>query len=49
MLKWYLRSDLTGDMISWEREPWTLTSPLQSSELEVLDYEKDVCQRPDVR
>ena len=43
------RSDLTGDMISWEKEPWSLTSPLQSSELELLDYERDVCQRPDVR
>ena len=44
-----LRSDLTGDMISWEREPWSLTSPLQSSEVEMLDYERDVCQRQDVR
>ena len=42
------RSALTGDIISWETEPWTLTSPGRSSRLELLDYERDVCARQDV-
>ena len=49
ILRLCLRSDLTGDMISWEREPWSLTSPQQSSEVELVDFERDVCQSQDVR
>ena len=42
------RSSLAGDMISWETEPWTLTSPGSSSQMELLDFERDVCSRQDV-
>ena len=36
-----------GDVLSWESEPWILKSPLQSSEEELLDLEKDICKSPD--
>ena len=38
---------LNGDILSWDREPWTLKSPWQSSEEEMLDLEKDVCKSPE--
>ena len=37
----------TGDIVSWEREQWTLKSPLQTSAIEFLDLEKDVCYAPE--
>ena len=30
-------------MVQWETESWNLKSPLQTSEEEVLDLERDVC------
>ena len=30
-------------MISWETTNWNLTTPWNSSEMEMLDMEKDVC------
>ena len=39
----YFRKFPKGDIISWEREAWNLTTPWNSSEMEILDFEKDVC------
>ena len=38
------RSSLQGDILSWEKEPWNLTSPYNRSEEELLDFDKDVCK-----
>ena len=38
---------LKGDMIQWETESWDLKSPLQSSEEEMLDLERDICDAPE--
>ena len=40
-------TSLTGDIITWEKESWTLKSPLQTSEEEILDLEKDICLSKD--
>ena len=37
------RSSPQGDIISWDREAWTLRSPWNRSEAEMLDLERDVC------
>ena len=37
----------SGDILSWDREPWILKTPSQSSEEEMLDLEKDICHSPD--
>ena len=42
------RNFLTGDILSWESETWNLTTPWNSSEMEILDFEKDVCSNPEV-
>ena len=34
---------LRGEIISWQSTNWRLASPLNSTEVEVLDFEKDVC------
>ena len=34
---------LRGDIINWEKTNWRLSSPKNSTEVEVLDLEKDVC------
>ena len=47
-LNFPIRTFLTGNILSWERETWNLTSPNNSSQLEILDFEKDVCSRPKV-
>ena len=39
-------SDLVGDIINWKNSKWNLKSPFNTTELEVLDFEKDVCSRP---
>ena len=41
------RSFPQGDIISWDREPWSLRSPWNRSEAEMLDLEKDVCATRD--
>ena len=43
------RNFLTGDILSWESETWNLTTPWNSSEMEILDFEKDVCSNPEVK
>ena len=42
------RSFPQGDIISWDREPWSLRSPWNRSEAEMLDLEKDVCANRDL-
>ena len=41
------KGSFSGDLITWDREPWVLKSPLQTSEVEMLDFERDVCHSPD--
>ena len=41
------RSTLKGDILTWDKEPWNLTSPFNRSEMELLDFEKDVCKFDD--
>ena len=41
------RLSLDGDILSWEREMWELRSPLNRSDLEIIDFEKDVCANSD--
>ena len=41
------RSFPQGDIISWDREPWSLRSPWNSSESQVLSLEGDVCAAMD--
>ena len=43
-----IRTFIPGNILSWERETWNLTSPNNSSQKEVLDFEADVCSRPKV-
>lgn len=38
------RSSLRGDIVSWDKEPWNLTSPYNRSERELLNFDKDVCK-----
>ena len=44
---YYYRAFLKGDVIEWETESWDLKTPLQSSEEEVLDLERDICNAPE--
>ena len=37
------RSFTQGDIISWDREPWSLRSPWNRSVSEMLDVERDIC------
>ena len=37
------RLSLDGDILRWDRETWELRSPFNRSDLEILDFEKDVC------
>ena len=39
------RRFLQGDIINWEREIWDLRSPWNRSVSEILDLEKDVCNK----
>ena len=40
------RNPLTGDLIRWDKEFWTLKSPLKTSVEETLDFERDICPKP---
>ena len=44
----FARTFLTGDILSWETVIWNLTTPWNSSEMEILDFEKDVCANSEV-
>jgi hypothetical protein len=35
--------ELRGDILSWQTADWTLRSPHNTTELEVLDLEEDIC------
>ena len=37
------RLSLDGDILRWDRETWELRSPFNRSDMEILDFEKDVC------
>ena len=37
------QSSLKGDISAWDSEQWRLISPKESSEIEFLDLEKDIC------
>ena len=39
------RNMIKGDIISWEDKVWSLESPRNTSEVEVVDLELDVCPR----
>ena len=43
-----IRTFIPGNILSWESETWNLTSPNNSSQKEILDFEADVCSRPKV-
>ena len=40
---------MDGNILSWERENWNLTSPYNRSQMEILDFDRDVCSQPKVR
>ena len=39
------KSDLQGDILNWQGHNWNLKSPCNTSEMEVFDYEVDVCSQ----
>ena len=41
------RLSLNGDILRWDREVWELRSPLNRSDLEIVDFERDVCANSD--
>ena len=43
------RNFITGDILSWDTATWNLTTPWNSSEMEILDFEKDVCSNNEVK
>ena len=44
----FRRSFMDGNILSWEREKWNLTSPYNRSQMEILDFDRDVCSQPKV-
>ena len=40
---------MNGNILSWEKENWNLTSPYNRSEMEILDFDRDVCSLPTVK
>ena len=41
------KENINGDIISWEANDWSLRSPFNTTEVEVLDFEKDICHQPE--
>ena len=39
------KSDLTGDISNWQGHKWELKSPYNTTEMEVYDFEVDVCSQ----
>ena len=40
------KSDLTGDIVTWEDHKWDLKSPHGTSEIEVFNFDEDICSQP---
>ena len=40
---------MDGNILSWEAEKWNLTSPYNRSQMEILDFDRDVCSQPKVK
>ena len=40
-------SSVKGNIISWEKNKWSLRSPFKTTVMEVYDLERDICNQPE--